>query len=598
MSLNEQKLTLNINPADGEDSASEDENASSPPATPVPQEELNCDGDDMGESETESEQNESDGEDSADDGFVIDENAVEGKTSKKGVRSVVDDKFFNLNEMEAFLDSEDKKELEKLNGKRVNEEDSDDEEQIDYFEDLPESDEEENVAEMRFDGFFDSENKPVVETIEDRRQRRRDERDAKNKRVDKNLKEDLGLDDSHSEEESDEEDQPLFPDESEGEGDEDGEAEHGDDDAAEEDDGQELAKSDFEMRQSRLQRRIEELENDALEPKSWQLKGEIDSTARPKNSLLEEILEFDSTVRPAPLITEETTLRLEDIIKRRIKSKAWDDVERKIKPINDTEDFRKTLVLNQEKSKESLAQIYEKEYLEKLNKTGNVDVDASKQDEPAAHKEIRSAVKSLFLKLDALSNFHFTAKPVAIEAKIITNVPAINMEEVAPLAVSDANLLAPEEVKARPKGDIIGRTERTTSDKKRERRQKKLKQKLKHKEIDKKIEEKEKLGIKVTSKERQTQLMNQVTKSRNVIKVIFEFRSSSLRTIFSSSIPFHASHIKFVEWTREQSVAPTAAATATKTKIEINWPRSITRLFSIYLLLSRVHSDILNRIRN
>lgn len=210
---------------------------------------------------------------------------------------------------------------------------------------------------------------------------------------------------------------------------------------------------------------------------------------------------------------------MEDIIKRRIKSKAWDDVERKIKPINDQQNFRKNLVLQQEKSKESLAQIYEKEYLEKLHKSTDIDA-ISKPDEPQDHIEIRLAMKDLFIKLDALSNFHFTSKPVSAEVKIITNIPVIEMEEVAPVAISDAKLLAPEEIRARDISNELGKTERTASDKKRERRKKKLKQKLTKKQNDKRVEEKEILGIRVTSKEKQQQLLSQATKNKNVTKVI------------------------------------------------------------------------------
>lgn len=470
------------------------------------------------------------------------ENDFENKRrkGKNPVAKVVDDDFFQLDEMEAFLDQEDKKELDKLNGKaRQESDDEESEEEIDYFEDLEDdSDEEEEVKAMKYGGFFRAE-KSKTPTGEQRTHSWKQEREQKNKLKSLQMKEDLGIDDEEEIPDEDEDDENDGFDQDDDEEEEE-EAEEGDEEVEKEEN---VEKSEFELRQSRLRRRIEELEEQALSDKPWQLKGEIDSTSRPKNSLLEEVVEFDATVRPPPLITEETTLRLEDIIKRRITSKAWDDVERKIKPANDHVDFRKNLVLDQEKSKQSLAQIYEKEYLDKLGKASGAELLNEKSDEPESHKAIRKTMKELFLKLDALSNFHFTAKPASIEPKINTNVPVIEMEEVAPVAVSDAQLLAPEEVKQRPKGDEIGKSERTTSDKKRERRQKKQNQKLKAKVNDRKIAEKEKLGLKVSDKERQQQLMSQVTKSRNVIKVSAAVRGK-VKCISTSSLNIRCRAVK------------------------------------------------------
>ncbi|KAG5326947.1 MPP10 protein, partial [Acromyrmex heyeri] len=281
------------------------------------------------------------------------------------------------------------------------------------------------------------------------------------------------------------------------------------------------SKSTLEARQERLSMRIKELEDEAVSEKPWQLKGEVSGSNRPQNSLLEEFLVVDVNRRPAPVITEETTLKLEDIIKQRIKDKAWDDVEKKFKPVETPLEYKKKLILNQEKNKESLSQIYEKEYL-RQKQTLDPENDEKKEEAPQLHNEIRQMMRSLISKLDALSNYHYTPKMAKPEIKIISNVPAINMEEVAPVTATDATLLAPEEIKTKERGDLIGKSERTKTDMKRERRRKKSMQRAKQQAIEKK----DKLralqpGIakKYKDKKEKAALVKKITKDRNVTKL-------------------------------------------------------------------------------
>ncbi|CAA3021447.1 U3 small nucleolar ribonucleo MPP10 isoform X1 [Olea europaea subsp. europaea] len=225
--------------------------------------------------------------------------------------------------------------------------------------------------------------------------------------------------------------------------------------------------STHEKELEKLRSEIDAMEKANLEQKTWMMQGEVTATKRPKNSALEVDLEFEHNVRPAPVITEEVTASLEELIKKRILEGCFDDVQKP--PSLPSKSPREKVELDENKSGKGLAALYEDEYVQK---TGLVSTALSFKDEQK--KEASLLFKKLCLKLDALSHFHFTPKPVIEDMSIQSNVPALAMEEIAPLAVSDAAMLAPEEVFA-GKGVVKEETELTKADRKRRRSNKKRK---------------------------------------------------------------------------------------------------------------------------
>ncbi|NXB91257.1 MPP10 protein, partial [Vidua chalybeata] len=404
--------------------------------------------------------------------------AKETTLRKKGRKSVVDDKFFKLAEMEAFLEHAEKEDREE-------EEEEDD---INYFEDIISDDEEDSEEakvkpikssrDMTYKDFFD----PVDDDDGD------DDLVANGAEEDQEEEADSAIEEQNEGSMSEFEDMDEMmehmrskeaskkvtfnlPDDSETEDVTEGQLEKGISPSE--------IKSSFEKRQEKMSKKIKSLEEALLEEKPWQLKGEVTGQKRPENSLLEETVLFDHAVRMAPVITEETTFQLEDLIKQRILDEAWDDVVPKEKPKEEAFEYKKRISLDHEKSKLSLAEIYEQEYM-KLHQQ------KTEEEENPEHKEIQEMMDSLFQKLDALCNFHFTPKPAVPEVKIVSNLPAISMEEVAPVAVSDAALLAPEEIKEKNKaGDVKTDAEKTPTDKKRELRRKKLRKRMKRREKEK-----------------------------------------------------------------------------------------------------------------
>nr|SVE74300.1 EOG090X09DZ [Daphnia barbata] len=380
-------------------------------------------------------------------------------------KTEVDDQFFKVGEMEKFLEKE---EAEKPLV------DDDDDDSIDYFEDILSEDEENDVAiKAKYKDFFrgsvpagnregttngDTEDEDL-EDGEDEEDDEQDDDEPRGKRVKFNLN-------GSTSSEEDESDGP-------------------DDNNLQKSD----IKSSYEQRQERLRAKIKNLEDEAVAPKPWQLMGETKAELRPENALLEEDLFFDHTTRQAPVITEETTKTLEDIIRQRIKDQAFDDVERKIKPVHDPTEYKKKLVLDQEKSKFSLAEIYEQEFLKQqeaqaseAKSTSLADATNDEQSDDQQRATIRKRMARLFATLDALCNFSYTPRPPQPDIKIVSNMPSIVMEEIAPVTVSDANLLAPQEVQDPTRGVLKGATEKEKTDRLRERRKKKKAQRVRHKE--------------------------------------------------------------------------------------------------------------------
>lgn len=67
-----------------------------------------------------------------------------------------------------------------------------------------------------------------------------------------------------------------------------------------------------------LSKQIAELEAQSVAKKDWTMKGEASARDRPQNSLLEQDLDFEHIAKIVPAVTEEKSMGLEDLIKRRI----------------------------------------------------------------------------------------------------------------------------------------------------------------------------------------------------------------------------------------------------------------------------------------
>ncbi|KAG7694088.1 hypothetical protein KL930_002948 [Ogataea haglerorum] len=248
--------------------------------------------------------------------------------------------------------------------------------------------------------------------------------------------------------------------------------------------------STFEKQQLKLQREIQELEAEAIKEKQWQMKGEVRAKQRDADTLLDEELEFDRAAKPVPVITQETTETIEEIIKRRIREEKFDDLPKRV--VSELADFRpsKKVEVSEEKSSKSLAELYEEEYLGKQD-------DAASAELKQAHDEISVLFDKLNHQLDSLCSAHFIPKPKERQLEVKVQTSTISMEDAQPLTMSDAQTLAPQEV-YKPvskvgkdevllkSGVVMSKAELSREEKQRLRRAKKRKQHNERREDSKK----------------------------------------------------------------------------------------------------------------
>lgn len=209
-------------------------------------------------------------------------------------------------------------------------------------------------------------------------------------------------------------------------------------------------KSNYEKRQAALVEQIRQLEAANVAKKEWTLSGEARAGQRPMNSLLEEDLEFERIGKPVPVITQEVTEGLEDMIKRRIIAGDFDELQKR-RPEDIGVNFKRgRFELDDSKPQQSLAEVYETEHLQSIDPGNN----PSKKDEKLRkeHEDISALFNEVTRKLDALSSWHYTPKHAQPSISIVSDVAAIQMEEAQPTvsgggaSAADVSMLAPQEV--------------------------------------------------------------------------------------------------------------------------------------------------------
>lgn len=206
-------------------------------------------------------------------------------------------------------------------------------------------------------------------------------------------------------------------------------------------------RSTHEKQKAKIADEIRRLEMANVAKKEWMLAGEARAPQRPLNSLIEEDLEFERVGKPVPVVTNETSEEIEQLIKRRIIAREFDEVVRRLPDsIRQHDVSRGRVEVDQTKPQQSLAELYENDH---LRATDPSYVDQKNEKLKKEHAEIAQLWKSTSSQLDALSNWHYKPSVPQPNINVITDVATVMMEDARPggsAVVGEQGTLAPQEV--------------------------------------------------------------------------------------------------------------------------------------------------------
>lgn len=204
--------------------------------------------------------------------------------------------------------------------------------------------------------------------------------------------------------------------------------------------------STHEKQRAQIADEIRRLEAASVAKKEWMLTGEARAPERPVNSLIEEDLDFERVGKPVPVVTNETTEDIEELVKRRILAKEFDEVIRRRPGAIESKTSRSRFELEDTKPQQSLAELYEADHLKATDPNYS---DAKDKKLLRDHAEITNLWKEISSQLDTLSNWHYKPKAPQASINVVADAPTIMMEEARPAAGAlGESSLAPQEIYA------------------------------------------------------------------------------------------------------------------------------------------------------